>query len=143
MYQTKKVLQEDGSKAEAGLWAWLLQRLTAVLLVLFLGIHLWVTHFVEPGVPFTFDSVAERMRGPLFRFVDLALLALVIYHGLNGVRMVVLDFGVGLRRAKLLTWTLILFGILGFLFGLNALWPFLSPSGRPLLQEVWWSFTGF
>jgi succinate dehydrogenase cytochrome b556 subunit len=120
----------------------LLQRLTAVLLFFFLGIHWWATHFVEPGTTITFESVLRRMQQPLFQFVDLSLLAVAIYHGLNGVRMVVLDFGIGLRRAKLLTWILLIIGLLGFLFGLNALWPFLSPSNRPLLQEVWWSLTG-
>jgi succinate dehydrogenase cytochrome b556 subunit len=127
------------NKAEAGLLSWISQRLTAVLLFFALGIHTWATHFAEPGKAITFESVVSRMQNPLFMSVDLTLLAAAMFHGLNGVRIIALDFGIGSRGLKALTWFLAILGAVGFLFGVNALWPFLSTSGRPLVQEAWWS----
>lgn len=127
------------SQPEAGLLAWILQRVTALLLLFALGIHIWATHFIEPGAPITFDSVVRRMQSPLFMAVDLTLLAAVVFHGLNGVRIIALDFGIGARGLKVLTWFLVILGVVGVLFGVNALWPFLSGSGRSLVQEAWWS----
>ena len=90
---------------------WVLQRITAVLLVVFLGLHLWASNF-------TVDWAA------LFRaLVDLALLALALFHGLNGVRTVVLDFGPGLQGRRFLSASLAMLGIAGFLFGVYGFWP--------------------
>lgn len=90
---------------------WVLQRITAVLLVVFLGLHLWASNF-------TADWAA------LFRaLVDLALLVLALFHGLNGVRTVVLDFGPGLQGRRFLSASLAMLGIAGFLFGVYGFWP--------------------
>ncbi len=92
---------------------WILQRLTAVLLVVFLGLHLWASNF-------TVDWTAA------FRaLVDLALLALALIHGLNGVRAIILDFGPGLQGRRFLSATLAMLGIAGFLFGVYGFWPLL------------------
>ena len=90
---------------------WVLQRITAVLLVVFLGLHLWASNF-------TADWAA------LFRaLVDLTLLALALFHGLNGVRAVVLDFGPGLQGRRFLSASLAIVGIAAFLFGVYGFWP--------------------
>lgn len=90
---------------------WVLQRITAVLLAVFLGLHLWASNF-------TADWAA------LFRaLVDLALLVLALFHGLNGVRTVVLDFGPGLQGRRFLSASLAMLGIAGFLFGVYGFWP--------------------
>lgn len=90
---------------------WVLQRITAVLLVVFLGLHLWASNFTADWTT-------------LFRaLVDLALLALALFHGLNGVRTVVLDFGPGLQGRRFLSASLAMLGIAGFLFGVYGFWP--------------------
>ena len=92
---------------------WLLQRITAILLVLFLGLHLWASNFTVEWTA-TFRAV-----------VDLVLLALALFHGLNGVRTIILDFGPGIQGRRFLSATLALLGITGFLFGLYGFWPLL------------------
>jgi succinate dehydrogenase / fumarate reductase cytochrome b subunit len=42
----------------------------------------------------TFDS-------PILVFLDFMLVSAVLYHGLNGVRIVLMDLGFGIRRHKL------------------------------------------
>ena len=92
---------------------WLLQRITAILLVLFLGLHLWASNFTVEWTA-TFRAL-----------VDLVLLALALFHGLNGVRTIILDFGPGIQGRRFLSATLALLGITGFLFGLYGFWPLL------------------
>jgi succinate dehydrogenase hydrophobic anchor subunit len=60
----------------AGMWAWLAQRAAAVALLAVIVLHL---------------------RNPFWRPVQATLLALVLLHGLLGVRAIVLDFGLPVR----------------------------------------------
>jgi succinate dehydrogenase hydrophobic anchor subunit len=59
-----------------GLWAWLLQRAAALGLVAAIGLHL---------------------RNPFARSVQAMLLALVLLHGLLGIRVILLDVGLPVR----------------------------------------------
>ena len=59
-----------------GLWAWLLQRAAAVALVLLIALHI---------------------RNPFVRSVQALTLALVLLHGLLGLRAILLDLGVPVR----------------------------------------------
>ena len=77
-----KVLRRDWTRREAwrdtkaGMWAWLVQRAAAVLLLVAIPLHI---------------------ANPFRRDVRAALLALVLLHALLGVRALVLDFGAPLR----------------------------------------------
>ena len=92
------------------IWLWLFQRVTAVLLVAVLGLHVWLANF---------GQASTSLRAVL----GLTLLGLALFHGLNGVRTVVLDFDVGVQGRKFTTTILLLVGATSFLFGLNGLWP--------------------
>ena len=84
-----------------GVWAWILQRVTAVLLVVFLGTHLFVLHYIPDNMNINFLGVAARFKSVLYVIVDSGLLAVALYHALNGIRNVLFDFVVddGARRA--------------------------------------------
>ena len=92
---------------------WLIQRITAVLLVVLLGLHLWLSNFALDWAAFP------------RALVDLALLALALFHGLNGVRSVVMDFGVGQQGRQFLSLSLTLLGIVAFVSGAYGFWPLL------------------
>jgi succinate dehydrogenase / fumarate reductase membrane anchor subunit len=92
---------------------WLLQRITAILLVVLLVLHLWSSNFTT--------NWASQFRA----FIDLSLLLVALFHGLNGVRTVVLDFGPGLRGRRFLSASLTMVGVVSFLFGAYGLWPLL------------------
>jgi succinate dehydrogenase hydrophobic anchor subunit len=57
--------------------------------------------------------------------IDMSLLALVLLHGLNGVRTVVLDFGLGQQGRQFLSLSLIMVGIVAFISGAYGIWPLL------------------
>jgi succinate dehydrogenase / fumarate reductase cytochrome b subunit len=65
----------------AGLWAWLLQRVAALALVVVVVLHL---------------------RNPFVRSVQALLLALVLLHGLLGLRAILLDVGLPVRLHRAL-----------------------------------------
>lgn len=114
----------EAAPAGTGALAWLMQRVTAVLVAVALGTHTWVLHFAIPGEKITFERVAERLHSPFFMTLDLLLLAAAIYHSLNGVRAVILDFGLGSRGQVVLLWVLWILGLIAFVYGANALLPF-------------------
>ncbi len=72
---------EGWRDTKAGMWAWLLQRLAALLLVVVVVLHL---------------------RNPFVRAVQAVLLGLVLLHGLLGARAILLDFGLPVRWHRLL-----------------------------------------
>ncbi|MCZ7663904.1 MAG: hypothetical protein M5U22_13690 [Thermoleophilia bacterium] len=84
--------QELIQEHQGGMWLWLLQRVTAVVLVVGLAVHLIVLHAFNLG-ELTFDNVAARVASWFFAAVDLSLLGAGLFHALNGTRMVLLDYG--------------------------------------------------
>ncbi len=91
------------SGTRTGWWAWFLQRLTGVALVGYLFLHIGVISTGQAGAD-TFDGVLAVLQTPAFVVLDLWLLAAVLYHGLNGLRVVLLDLGIGIRRQAELFW---------------------------------------
>lgn len=109
---------------KASLWAWILQRWTALLLFVFVGIHFSIMHFVDPTVHYTFATSSVRLQGLLYFIVDAGMLVCGLYHGLNGVRNIILDLWP--NSAKVATWSLSLFGVVATLWGATALRIFLQ-----------------
>ncbi len=117
----------DGVKTRSPkLWQWLSLRLSGLLLITFVAIHLWALHYEE--IPSSsFQEIAAKLRSPGFVFLDLALLVLALYHGLLGFFRVVSDLGfLGPKGEKLLGMTLSLAGVAGLLLGYQILKAFLE-----------------
>ncbi len=106
-----------------GMWPWLLQRVTGALLIIYIAGHIWIDHYAIHG-PITFQGVAERLHGSFWRSFDTALLGLVLYHGLNGIRIIILDFNPGRFIQRLTLWGMVLLGLLLFIYGMQGLKPF-------------------
>jgi succinate dehydrogenase / fumarate reductase membrane anchor subunit len=72
-----------------------------------------------------------RLSTLLYMVVDYGLLGIVLYHGLNGARNVLLDFTFGIRADRAISAFLLLVGVVAFLYGAVALTPFITGSARP------------
>ena len=117
---------ESISTHKGGMWSWLFQRITAVLLIVMLAIHLIFTHILSIG-DINYDSIGERLAHAGFVAVDIILLASVIFHALNGLRMVLMDYWLTSRkRAMVVTIVLWVVGIVAMVYGTWALWPWIS-----------------
>ena len=75
------------------LWSWLFMRISGiVLLVLAVG-HTLIMHVVDGGVDRVDSSfIADRWGSPFWRTWDWALLVLALIHGVNGLRVITLDY---------------------------------------------------
>ena len=109
-----------------GMWAWLLQRVTAGVLIFGLTSHLVATHIVAVG-QLSDTDISQRLASSFFVVVDVSLLAAALFHALAGVRMVVLDYCVRTRSGqRTLTASLWAVGVLAFTYGMWALWPWIG-----------------
>jgi succinate dehydrogenase / fumarate reductase, cytochrome b subunit len=62
-----------------------------VILVAYLFVHLWTLSTVLDG-PESFDKMMILFENPLIRSLELGLVGVVVFHSLNGLRLVCLDF---------------------------------------------------
>ncbi len=74
-----------------GQWAWVLHRITGVGVLLFLFTHILDTALILLG-PGLYNRVIGIYRLPLFGIAEIFLFAAVLYHALNGIRIIVIDF---------------------------------------------------
>ena len=104
--------------------AWYLQRITGALLIVLLTAHFWVEHFMSAELrrgDLTYEAILARIANPVWQFIDIAFLLVALYHGLNGVRNIVLDFSrVGRRAAQGITAVLIAAGLVWAWWGIEA-----------------------
>lgn len=113
------------------MWAWLLQRITGLALVFYLFLHIWVISFSAVGKDgLSFDLVLTALQTPFFIVLDLALLAAVLFHALNGIRILLFDLGIGVRSQKVLFGLFMAIGLLAFGAGVAVLLPY--ALGKPL-----------
>ena len=75
----------------AGHWTYILHRLTGIAVLLFLFIHIIDTALIGWG-PDLYNRAIALYRHPFFRLNEVVLFAAVLYHSLNGFRIVVVDF---------------------------------------------------
>lgn len=91
-------------KGGTGEWAYILHRVTGVGVFLFLIIHVVDTAFIGWGPEF-YNKAMAIYRYPLFKLGEIGLFAAVLFHALNGLRIVIFDFWVGaIRYHKALFW---------------------------------------
>ncbi len=114
------------SSHRGGMWSWLLQRVTAVLLIVCLAVHLILTHILNIG-ELDYENIGARLAHRGLTAVDIVLLAAGIFHALNGLRNVLLDYWfTSRRRALTLTAALWVVGLAAMGYGTWALWPWIS-----------------
>ena len=95
--------QFQAKAMRAGTAAWALQRLSGLFLTAYLITHLIVIGTVVQGEG-SFDSMLSKFESTPFLVLDAGLVGVVAFHGLNGARLILLDFAVGLRYQKALFW---------------------------------------
>jgi len=105
-----------------GAFAWLFQRISGAVLAMLLIVHLLLIHYISAkGAAVDYKYVAERLSFPLIRFLELIFLSLLVYHGFNGVWMIIQDY-VHHNLWRILIFSVILiFGLALFLIGANTL----------------------
>jgi succinate dehydrogenase / fumarate reductase cytochrome b subunit len=91
--RARKSKDDYGSiyKGHEGQWSWMLHRITGVAVILFLFVHVVDTSLVGWG-PEAYNRVTLAYENPIIRLLELGLVAAVLYHGLNGLKITLIDF---------------------------------------------------
>ena len=74
-----------------GFVSFVLRRFTGVMLVLYLFLHLWVIGSSMSGAE-TFNQRMSFLQTPLFKLAEIALLAAVVYHAFDGIRLLLVNW---------------------------------------------------
>lgn len=104
-------------------WTWLLQRVSAILLLFLVGFHIWRLHMAKI---ITLDVMIPRAEVLIFIVLDLLLLIVGIFHGLNGLYSVLVDLGLKGKAAVSIIISLGMVGIGCLGVGTYALFQFIS-----------------
>ncbi len=99
----KKTFRETSKK---GAVPWLLQRITAVIIFVIIMIHFVTYHMLSEGA-YKYEKVVSKMKSPWFNLMQFLLLCAVLYHGLNGVWMIVEDY-IHIKGLRLFLFSLII-----------------------------------
>lgn len=77
-------------KGRSGQWAFVLHRITGFLVFFFLLLHIVDVSLVHK--PALYDEVHALYGNILLRLFECGLLFALLYHALNGLRIVLIDF---------------------------------------------------
>jgi len=90
-----------------GMYGWIIQRISGLYLVFFLLSHITAIAQASFGITVGFQvKVFDVLRNPFYYggtptvLFDLVALGIIAFHGLNGIRIVMLDLGVGVRKYR-------------------------------------------
>src|SRR4030042_2192710 len=103
-------------------YLWFIQLVTGVLIAVLAGIHMVMQHLdkvlgffgVNLNDPTSWHSMVERSREVIWASIYIALLAVVLYHALNGLRNIILELTTSARTERIVTWAIVAFGIIVF-----------------------------
>ena len=78
-------------RGDPGMWSWVLHRITGATVFFFLFVHVLDTALVRVS-PQAYNEVVETYKTPIIGLMELGLVAAMLYHALNGVRIILIDF---------------------------------------------------
>lgn len=89
-----------------GMWTWVLHRITGVSVFFFLLVHVLDTALVRVS-PEAYDLVIATYKTPIVNVLEVGLVGAVLYHALNGLRVILVDFWAkGPRYQRQMTWAI-------------------------------------
>lgn len=105
----------DPRARHPGYWAFILNRITALGLTLYLIMHLFMLGKLAQGAE-AYNSFVELAKTPVIMAGEFLVILAGLFHGLNGIRIILTSFGVGTNHQKLLFVLVTLIALLGSLF---------------------------
>ncbi|MGL4338883.1 MAG: succinate dehydrogenase, cytochrome b556 subunit [Rhodoglobus sp.] len=94
-------------RGREGMWSWVMHRITGVAIYFFLLVHILDTALVRVS-PEAYNAVINQYKTPVMGLGEIALVAAIGLHALNGLRIILIDFwSVGAKHQKLLFYIVI------------------------------------
>jgi len=107
-----------------GMFAWAFHRVSGVAVWAFIVLHVFDIWLAGANRAL-YDDVLQLYASPVGRLGETLLGAAVLYHALNGLRVIVMDFWPATARHQRRLWYLV--WIAFFAIGLPVAWVILSP----------------
>ena len=116
-------------RGDPGMWSWVLHRITGATIFFFLFVHVLDTALVRVS-PEAYDTVVATYKTPIVALLEYGLVAAILFHALNGLRVIAVDFWIkGARYQKQMLWTVV---ALWVVLMLGAIYPVLGHAAREL-----------
>ena len=94
-------------RGKVGMWSWVLHRITGVAIFFFLLVHVLDTALVRVA-PEAYNVVIATYQTPLIGVAELGLVAAILYHGFNGIRIALIDFwSKGAKYQNVMFWVVV------------------------------------
>ncbi|HEX6676801.1 MAG TPA: succinate dehydrogenase, cytochrome b556 subunit [Actinomycetes bacterium] len=91
-------------RGREGMWTWVLHRISGVAILFYLFAHVTDQALVNVS-PEAYDRVMNTYRNPFVGLLELGLAVLIIFHALNGLRIILFDFwSKGIARQRQMLW---------------------------------------
>jgi len=111
------------SRYAVGAWAFTLHRIAGVAIATYGTAHIVVISFAHWGGPF--NSLMKLFQTTPFLLAELLLVAAILFHALNGFRIILFDLGIGIERQKGLFWGLMALGVVIFAVFASVVAPYI------------------
>jgi succinate dehydrogenase / fumarate reductase cytochrome b subunit len=94
-------------RGDPGMWSWVLHRITGATIFFFLFVHVIDTALVRVS-PQAYNEVIETYKTPIVGLMEIGLVVAVLYHALNGIRVILIDFWQhGARYQRVMLWVVV------------------------------------
>jgi succinate dehydrogenase / fumarate reductase, cytochrome b subunit len=94
-------------RGKVGMWSWVLHRISGVGIFFFLLVHILDTALVRVS-PEAYNAVISVYKTPIIGIAELGLVGAILFHGLNGLRVIAVDFwSKGIKFQAAMFWAVI------------------------------------
>src|SRR5689334_14798786 len=78
-------------RGREGMWSWVAHRITGVGIFFFLLVHVLDTALVRVS-PEAYNEVIGTYKNPIVGLMEVGLVAAILFHAFNGIRLILVDF---------------------------------------------------
>lgn len=91
-------------RGREGMWSWVAHRITGIAIFFFLLVHVLDTAVVRVS-PEAYNAIMHIYKNPIMGAGEAALVAAIVYHAFNGIRIILVDFWKnGARHHRTMLW---------------------------------------
>jgi succinate dehydrogenase / fumarate reductase cytochrome b subunit len=108
-------------RGDPGMWSWVLHRVTGATIFFFLFVHVLDTALVRVS-PEAYNAIIDTYKTPIIGLMEMGLVVAVLYHALNGIRIILIDFWEqGPKYQRLMLWIVLAVWITVFIAALGVM----------------------
>jgi len=101
-------------RGHEGMWSWVGHRVTGVAIFLYLLVHVLDTAMVRVDAN-AYNAIISTYQTPWMAFGEVGLVAAILFHAFNGVRLILVDFWKqGTKYQRQMLWGVLIVWVIVF-----------------------------